>query len=119
RRPQTARNTSARASSSTRRGRSAKQTTEQVLADLDRMVSVLIKENRELSRQVERFSGRALGATSGTVERTLRSIQRRVSGAVNGGITTGRRKSAARPVARKRGKITDPELLERRRQALA
>ena len=119
RRPQTARNTSARASSSTRRGRSAKQTTEQVLADLDRMVSVLIKENRELSRQVERVSGRAVGATSGAVERTLRSIQRRVSGAVNGGITTGRRKSAARPVARKRGRITDPELLERRRQTLA
>jgi hypothetical protein len=119
RRRQTARNTSARASSLTRRGRSARQTTEQVLADLDRVVSALIKENRELSRQVERFSGRAVGAASGTVERTLRSIQRRVSGAVDGGITTGRRKSAGRPVARKRGRITDPELLERRRQALA
>ena len=119
RRPQMARNTSVRASSSTRRGRSARQTTEQVLADLDRMVSALIKENRDLSRQIDRFTSQALGSASGTVERTLRSIQRRVSGAVDGGITTGRRKSASRPVARKRGKITDSALLERRRQALA
>jgi hypothetical protein len=119
RRRQTARNTSARASSSTRRGRGARQTTEHVLADLDRMVSALIKENRELSRQIDRFSSRAVGTASGTVERTLRSIQRRVSGAVYGRTTTGRRRSTARPVARTRGKITDPELLERRRQALA
>ncbi len=57
RRRQTARNTNARASSPTRRGRSARQTTEQVLADLDRVVSALIKENRELTPIVERAAG--------------------------------------------------------------
>src|ERR1700730_18120599 len=83
------------------------------------MVSALIKENHDLSRQIDRFSSRAVGSASGTLERTLRSIQRRVSGAVDGGTTTGRRRSSARQVARTRAKITDPELLERRRQALA
>jgi hypothetical protein len=119
RRRPTAQQTSARALSSARRGPNARQTTEQVLADLERMVSALIKENHDLSRQIDRFSSRAVGTASGTLERTLRSIQRRVSGAVDGGTTTGRRRSSARQVARTRAKITDPELLERRRQALA
>jgi len=53
-----------------------------VLADLDRMISALIKENRELQRQIDKLSGQALGATSGTAERVLRSIQRRIHSAV-------------------------------------
>jgi hypothetical protein len=83
------------------------------------MVSALIKENRDLSRQIDRFTSRAAGTASGTLERTLRSIQRRLSGAVDGGTMTGRGRSTARQVPSTRGKITDPELLERRRQALA
>jgi hypothetical protein len=118
RRQRTARQTTARASSTTHRRPNARQTTEQVLTDLERMVSALIKENRDLSRKFDRFTRQAVGSASGTVERTLRSIQRRVSGAVDGGTTTGRRKSTARQVARTRDKVTDPELLERRRQAL-
>ncbi len=90
---------------------------EAVLADLDQMVSALIKENRELRRQIDRLNGQAAGANSGPAARTLRSIQRRISGAVDSGTTTRRR--SASPTSRMRGKITDPELLERRRQALA
>ena len=118
RRSQTAKSRDVKPSSATRRGRGVRQATESVLADLDRMISTLIKENRELHRQIDKLSRQAVGATSGTVERALRSIQRRISSAVESGTTTRRRRSTS-PASRTRGKITDPELLERRRQALA
>jgi hypothetical protein len=91
-----------------------------VVADIDRMISALIKENRDLQRQIDKLSRQAAGAASGTAERTLRSIQRRISGAVDGARTTRRRRAvAAAPVSRTPRKITDPAVLERRRQALA
>jgi hypothetical protein len=114
RRSQTARSREVKPSSATRRGRGVLQATESVVADLDRMISALIKENRDLQRQIDKLSRQAVGAASGTAERTLRSIQRRISGAVDSGTATRRRRSS-----RTRRKITDPELLERRRQALA
>jgi hypothetical protein len=84
------------------------------------MIPALIKENRELHRQIDKLSRQALGATSGTAERALRSIQRRISSAVDGRATTRRRRSVtAASVSRTPRKITDPEVLERRRQALA
>ncbi|PZR88879.1 MAG: hypothetical protein DLM67_19895 [Candidatus Nephthysia bennettiae] len=89
------------------------------MADLDRMISLLIKENRDLHRQLDKLSQQAGGASSGTAERALRSIQRRISSAVEGTATTRRRRSgSAGPVSRTQRKITDPEVLERRRQAL-
>ena len=109
-----------KSSSATRRRQRVRQPTQSVLADLDRMISALIKENRELQRQIDKLSRQALGATSGTAERALRSIQRRISSAVDGRATTRRRRSGpAAPVSRTPRKITDPEVLERRRQALA
>ena len=105
-------------SSATRRSRGVRQPTERVLADLDRMISALIKENRELHRQIDKLSRQGAETASGTAERALRSIQRRISGAVDSGTATRRRRSASQ-VSRTRGKITDPELLDRRRQALA
>jgi N-methylhydantoinase B/oxoprolinase/acetone carboxylase alpha subunit len=107
-------------SSATRRSRGVRQPTERVLADLDRMISALIKENRDLHRQIDKLSRQAVGAASGTAERALRAIQRRISSAVDSRSTTRRRRSvAAAQVTRTPRKITDPELLERRRQALA
>ena len=109
-----------KSSSATRRRQRVRQPTHSVLADLDRMISALIKENRELQRQIDKLSRQALGATSGTAERALRSIQRRISSAVDGRATTRRRRSGpAAPVSRTPRKIADPEVLERRRQALA
>jgi hypothetical protein len=101
------------------RGRGRRQPTEGVLADLDRMISALIKENRDLHRQIDKLSKLAVGAGSGIAERALRSLQRRISGTVDGGRKSGRRSAPRAPASRRRGKITDPELLERRRQALA
>jgi N-methylhydantoinase B/oxoprolinase/acetone carboxylase alpha subunit len=114
------RNSDVKPSSATRRSRGVRQPTQSVLADLDRMISALIKENRELQRRLDKLSRQALGATSGTAERALRSIQRRISSAVDGRATTRRRRSVtAASVSRTPRKITDPEVLERRRQALA
>ncbi len=114
------RNSGGKPSSGARRGRGVRQPTESVLADLDQMVSALIQENRELHRQIDKLSRQAAGATSGPAERVLRSIQRRISGAVDSGRTTRRRQSApTTPMSKTPRKITDPEVLERRRQALA
>src|SRR2546425_2820500 len=109
----TDRNSEAKPSSATRRGSSVRQPTGSVLADLDRMISALIKENRELQRQIDKLSKQALGATSGTAERVLRSIERRISSALDGRATTRRRRSVrAASVSRTTRKITDPEVLE-------
>jgi hypothetical protein len=116
----TVRNSDAKPSSATRRSSSVRQPTQSVLTDLDRMISALIKENRELQRQIDKLSRQALGASSGTAERVLRSIQRRISGALDSRVTARRRRPVrAAPVSRTQRKITDPVVLERRRQALA
>jgi hypothetical protein len=108
-----------RTSSATRRSRGSRQSSEQVLADLDRMISALIKENGELHRQIDRLNRQASGGTSGTGERALRSLQLRISRAVDGRTTTpGRRSARAATVSTTRRRVTDPEVLERRRQAL-
>jgi hypothetical protein len=84
------------------------------------MISALIKENHELHRQIDKLSKQTVGAASRTVERALRSLERRISGSLDGRTATGRRGSAGTTSApRARRKVTDPELLERRRQALA
>jgi hypothetical protein len=113
------RNSEMKPASATRRSRGVRQPSQNVLAGLDRMISALIKENRELHRQIDKLSRQALGATSGTTERALRSMQRRISGAVDGRALTRRRRSiSAAPVNRTPRKISDPEVLDRRRQAL-
>jgi hypothetical protein len=83
------------------------------------MISALIKENGELHRQIDRLSRQASSATSGTAERALRSLQVRISRAVDGGTTSRRRPAGAATVSPTRRRVTDPEVLERRRQALA
>jgi hypothetical protein len=84
------------------------------------MISALIKENRELHRQIDKLSKQTVGAASGASERALRSLERRVRGSLDGRTPTAKRRSAgATSTPRVRHKLTDPELLERRRQALA
>jgi hypothetical protein len=90
------------------------------LAELEPMISALIKENRELHRQIDKLSKQTVGAGSGTVERALRSLERRVSGSLDGKTSVGGSRSVKATSATKaRRKVTDPQLLERRRQALA
>jgi hypothetical protein len=90
------------------------------LAELEPMISALIKENRELHRQIDKLSKQTVEAASGPVQRALRSIERRISGSLDVGMTTGRRHSLrATSVTNARRKVMDPQVLERRRQALA
>jgi hypothetical protein len=114
------RNTNARGSSSAGSSRGAHQPAQQLLAELEPMISALINENRHLHRQIDKLSRQTVGAASETVERTLRSIERRISGSLDGETTTGRRRSVrVTSTTQARRKVTDPQLLERRRQALA
>ena len=85
------------------------------------MVDKLIAENRELKRQIARVERSAGGGDGlGQTARALSGLQRRVSWALGSDGGRGRRRGAAEPVAvRTRRKITDPEVLERRRAALA
>jgi hypothetical protein len=86
------------------------------LAELEPMISALINENRELHRQIDKLSKQAVGAPSGRVEQALRSLERRVSGSLNGKTSIGRSRSAkAAPTTKASRKVTDPQLLERRR----
>jgi hypothetical protein len=120
RRSRSRRNTSASAPAAARRSRGPREPLDRVLTQLDQMISALIKENRDLKRQIDRASRQTISDTSGTADRLLRSIQRRITRAGESDRTSGRRRAvAAAPASRTRRKITDPEVLERRRQALA
>jgi hypothetical protein len=86
------------------------------------MITQLIKENRQLQRQIAKLSARSNGASSGAAERVLRSLERKVSRVVSGPATGSRRRrstAATAAVSRPRRKITDPEVLAKRRDALA
>jgi hypothetical protein len=88
------------------------------VAELEPMISALIKENRELHRQIDKLSKQTVGATSGAAERALRSLERRLRGSLDAYTPTGRRRPAG-ATSTPRRKVTDPDLLERRRRALA
>ena len=67
------------------------------------MISALIKENRELHRQIDKLSKQTVGAASGAAERALRSLERRVRGSLDGRTTTlggGRQEPHRGPGAR-------------------
>jgi hypothetical protein len=83
------------------------------------MVDQLINENRQLKRALARAEKAQGGATLGQATKALSGIQRRLNRALDGASQTRRQRPAATAAAsRPRRKVTDPEVLERRRQAL-
>ena len=93
-----------------------------LIATLAEQVDQLIRENRELRRALARRErAQGSGGDLGQAAKTLSGLQRRISRALDARSTPRRGRSAAvvAPAPRPRRKVTDPELLERRRQALA
>ena len=83
-----------------------------VLEQIQGLVDQLIVENKALKRDLARLQS---GAADGASRRSLLGIQRRlqtVLGQPSGGRST-------RTAAASRRRITDPNVLEKRRQALA
>jgi hypothetical protein len=105
-----------------RRGRGPQPAGEDMVASLSEMVDRLITENRELKRAIARVQQGA-GAGLGQATKVLSGLQRRISQALSSGAPAargqGRGAATAAPAPRPRRKVTDPEVLERRRAALA
>ena len=105
-----------------RRTRRPQVSGEDLVAQLSAMVDRLIAENRDLKRVLARAE-RGAGDGLGQAARALSGLQRRVSRALAAGPAGGRRGRGAQAEAssapRPRRKVTDPEVLERRRAALA
>src|SRR5262245_3646775 len=120
--PARARRSRRPAGAAPRRGRGAQPGGEDLVASLSEMVDRLIAENRDLKRAIARAEQGA-GAGLGQATRVLSGSQRRVSQALGAGVPAarGRGRAAAAEAAapRPRRKVTDPEVLERRRAALA
>jgi cell division septum initiation protein DivIVA len=114
------------AATAPRRARRAKVAGDDLLSDLAQRVDQLIKENRELKRTLERVAKNAqASAGMGQATKVLSGLQRRVAQALESrpagrGRGLGRGAAAATaPASRPRRKVTDPVILERRREALA
>jgi hypothetical protein len=91
-----------------------------VVASLTAMIEQLISENRRLKRDVASAERGAAGSSLGQASKALSGLQRRVSRALAEEPGSRGRGSAATSVSpRPRRKVTDPQVLQRRREALA
>jgi hypothetical protein len=91
-----------------------------VVADLTAMIDGLISENKRLKRELGRAERGAPDSGLGQASKALSGLRRRVSRALAGESGARRRRSATATAGpRPRRKVTDPEVLQRRREALA
>jgi hypothetical protein len=103
------------------RGRPPRLTGDALVTSLAEMVDLLIKENRQLKRALAREKKARGRGNLGQAAKALSGLQRRVTRALDSSSTTRRPRSTTTVAAstRTRRKVTDPDVLERRRQALA
>ena len=104
-----------------RRTREPRPSGDALVAGLTEMVDRLIQENKDLKRELARVSKKEGSAGNlGQATKTLSGLQRRLSRALNETAAPRRRGAAvaAAPAPKPRRRVTDPEVLERRRQAL-
>ena len=64
------------------RGRPRRLSGEELVQQLNSIVAQLIKENRQLKRQIDKMAARGSQAASGAIDRSLRAIQRRAQEAL-------------------------------------
>jgi cell division septum initiation protein DivIVA len=72
----------------------------QLVEQLNTAVARLIKENRQLKRQIEKLSARVPKRAGATVDRSLRTMQRKVQKALK--ATNGRRRRRVVSAAKKK-----------------
>ncbi|MBO0688045.1 MAG: hypothetical protein J2P40_00525 [Candidatus Dormibacteraeota bacterium] len=101
------------ADGASRGGRRPRASGDALVADLVENVDRLLAENRDLKRQLARLQRSAGTGDLGQSARTLAGLQRRVSRALDN--TSSGRQARTQP----RRKVTDPDVLEKRRAALA
>ena len=91
------------------------------MTSLAEMVDLLIKENRELKRALARAENAQGSRNLGHAAKALSGLQGRLTRALDSSPTAPRSRSTTNAGAsiRTRRKVTDPDVLERRRQALA
>ena len=104
-----------------KRGRRPSLSREAIVTSLAELVDLLIKENRQLKRALARAEKAQGSQTLGQAAKALSGLQRRLTRALDSSPTTPRPRSTTTAVAtiRTRRKVTDPDVLERRRKALA
>ena len=91
------------------------------MTSLAEMVDLLIKENRQLKRALARAEKAQGSGNLGQAGKALSGLQRRITRALDSSPSIQRQRSTTTAAAsiRTRRKVTDPDVLERRRQALA
>jgi hypothetical protein len=110
----------AQTTTTSRRRRRPRQGTDDVVTSLTAMVDQLIAENRQLKRDLARAERVAGVSGLGQAAKTLSGIQRRISRALTTAPASRPRRAGAAAAARRpRRRVTDPEVLQRRRDALA
>jgi hypothetical protein len=103
------------------RGRRPRLSGDALVTSLAEMVDLLIKENRQLKRALARAEKARGSGNLGQAAKALSGLQQRVTRALHSPSTTRRPRSTTTVAAstRPRRKVTDPDVVERRRQALA
>ena len=103
-----------------KRGRRPRLSGDALVASLAEMVDLLIKENRQLKRALARAEKAQVSVNPGQATKALSGLQRRLAQALDSSPATRRQRSTtAASSTRTRRKVTDPDVLERRREALA
>ena|SRR5579859_4563166 len=92
------------------RGRPRRLGGHELVEQLNQVVAQLIKENRQLKRQIDTLRSRGTSAASGTVDRSLRTIQRRVQKALTQPVKRRRRKSASTEVKKTTRRTRAPKV---------
>lgn len=102
-------------------GRRPRLSRDALVTSLAEVVDLLIKENRQLKRALARAEKTQGSGNLGPAAKALAGLQRRLTRALDRSPTTRRARSTTTAAAstRTRRTVTDSEVLERRRQALA
>jgi hypothetical protein len=100
-----------------KRGRRPRLSRDALLTSLAEMVDLLMKQNRQLKGALARAENARGSGNLGQAAKALSGLQRRLTRALDSSSMTRRpRSTTTTATIRTRRKVTDPDVLERRRQ---